>query len=55
MVHAGEKLAIVAHLRENGGHLAGVAERIDLPTNARTRASTEGVIKYSIWCGKKTI
>lgn len=48
MVHAGKKLAIVAHLRENGSHLTGVAERIDLPANAGTSAGTEGVIKYSI-------
>lgn len=55
MVHAGEKLRVEAHLRENGGHLTGVAKGIDLPTNAGTSAGTEGVVKDSASVDKQSI
>lgn len=55
MVHAGKKLGVEAHLRENGGHLTGVTKRIDLPTDAGTSAGTEGVVKDSASVDKHSI
>jgi len=46
VVQPAEKKAVVAELREKRGHLPGMAERVDLPTDVRLTALAERVVQF---------
>lgn len=47
VVHPPEEQAVVAKLREQSGHLPGMAERVDLPADVRPAALAKRVVQLS--------
>lgn len=47
IVEATEEHTIVAHLGEERGLLAGMTERIDLPSNLRSTTLSEGIVEFT--------